>query len=171
MWAHPARVRPAYPMSLHPSAQRVQDELHRRGAAAEVRQLDRTTRSAADAAEAVGCQVGQIAKSLVFRAATSGAPILVITSGANRVDETALQERIGEAIGRADAEFVRQETGFAIGGVPPLGHARPLTTYFDEDLLQHPAIWAAAGTPNALFEIDPAELIRLCGGIALRVKA
>ena len=166
----PGAVRPPYPLTLHPSAQRVQDELSRRGSAAVVRQLDRTTRSAAEAAAAVGCDVGQIAKSLVFRGVKSGAPILVITSGANRVHEQALEEHLGEGIGRADAEFVRQATGFAIGGVPPFGHARPLTTYFDEDLLQHPAIWAAAGTPNALFEIDPAELIHLCGGIALRVK-
>ena len=157
-------------MTLHPSAQRVQDELSRRGSSAVVRQLDRTTRSAAEAAAAVGCDVGQIAKSLVFRGAKSGSAILVITSGANRVHGQALEEHLGEGIGRAEAEFVRQATGFAIGGVPPLGHARPLTTYYDEDLLQYPAIWAAAGTPNALFEIDPAELIHLCGGIALRVK-
>ncbi len=157
-------------MTLHPSAQRVQDELARRGSAAVVRQLDRTTRSAAEAAEAVGCDVGQIAKSLVFRGAKTGRPILVITSGANRVQEAALGERIGEAIERADADFVRQSTGFAIGGVPPLGHPASLATYFDEDLLRFPAIWAAAGTPNALFEIDPAELIRLCGATALRVK-
>jgi prolyl-tRNA editing enzyme YbaK/EbsC (Cys-tRNA(Pro) deacylase) len=157
-------------MTLHPSAQRVQDELRRRGAAAEVRQLDHTTRSAAEAASAVGCDVGQIAKSVVFRAATSGSPILVITSGANRVDESAVEERVGEPIGRAEAEFVRQATGFAIGGVPPLGHPRPVTTFFDEDLLQYPRIWAAAGTPNALFEIDPAELNRLCAATPMRVK-
>jgi prolyl-tRNA editing enzyme YbaK/EbsC (Cys-tRNA(Pro) deacylase) len=157
-------------MTLHPSAQRVQDELRRRGSAAVVRQLDRSTRSAAEAAEAVGCDVGQIAKSLVFRGAKTRAPILVITSGAHRVDEAALGERTGEGIERAEAEFVRQTTGFAIGGIPPVGHPAPLTTYFDEDLLRYPTIWAAAGTPNALFEIDPAELIRLCGGIALRVK-
>jgi prolyl-tRNA editing enzyme YbaK/EbsC (Cys-tRNA(Pro) deacylase) len=157
-------------MTLPPSAQRVQDELRRRGSAAVVRQLDRSTRSAAEAAEAVGCDVGQIAKSLVFRGAKTRAPILVITSGAHRVDEAALGERIGEGIERAEADFVRQTTGFAIGGIPPVGHPAPLTTYFDEDLLRYPTIWAAAGTPNALFEIDPAELIRLCGGIALRVE-
>jgi prolyl-tRNA editing enzyme YbaK/EbsC (Cys-tRNA(Pro) deacylase) len=157
-------------MTLHPSAQRVQDELSRRGSAAVVRQLDRTTRSAAEAAAAVGCDVGQIAKSLVFRGAKSGAGILVITSGANRVDEPALEERLGESIGRADAEFVRQATGFAIGGVPPLGHARPLTTYFDEDLLGYATIWAAAGTPNALFEVDPYDLLRMSRATSIRVK-
>jgi prolyl-tRNA editing enzyme YbaK/EbsC (Cys-tRNA(Pro) deacylase) len=157
-------------MSLHPSAQRIQDELRRRGSAAVVRQLDRTTRSAAEAAEAVGCEVGAIAKSLVFRGTKTGAPILVITSGANRVDEAALARWIGDGIGRADAEFVRQATGFAIGGVPPIGHSNPLTTVFDEDLLQYSSIWAAAGTPNALFEIDPAELQRLCDATAICVK-
>ncbi|HMK08003.1 MAG TPA: YbaK/EbsC family protein [Anaerolineales bacterium] len=157
-------------MELHPSAQRFQDELQRLGTAAVVRQLDSTTRSAADAAAAVGCSVGQIAKSLIFRGQSSGAAILVITSGANRVDEGAVGERIGEAIGRAEAAFVREATGFAIGGVPPLGHAKRLATYFDEDLLGYATIWAAAGTPNAVFEIDPAELLRLCQAIKIRVK-
>jgi prolyl-tRNA editing enzyme YbaK/EbsC (Cys-tRNA(Pro) deacylase) len=157
-------------MTLHPSAQRVQDELRRRGSAAVVRQLDRTTRSAAEAAAAVGCEVGAIAKSLIFRGTKTGAAILVITSGANRVDEAALEGLLGQPIGRADAEFVRQATGFAIGGVPPLGHANPVTTLFDEDLLLYPAIWAAAGTPNALFEVDPAELLALCEAAPVRVK-
>ena len=156
-------------MTLHPSAQRVQDELTRLGSASTVRQLDRTTRSAAEAADAVGCDVGQIAKSLVFRAAKTGRPILVITSGANRVDEAGLSARIGEPIERADAEFVRQTTGFAIGGVPPLGHATRVTSYFDEDLLRYSTIWAAAGTPNALFEIEPREPARLCAATAIRV--
>jgi prolyl-tRNA editing enzyme YbaK/EbsC (Cys-tRNA(Pro) deacylase) len=158
-------------MTLHPSAQRVQDEIRRRGSSAAVLQLERPTRSAAEAAAAVGCEVAQIAKSLVFRGATSGSPILVITSGANRVAEDRFGERTGEPIERADADFVRTATGFAIGGVPPFGHAQPLTTYLDEDLLGFPTIWAAAGTPNALFEIEPEELRRLCGAISLRVKA
>jgi prolyl-tRNA editing enzyme YbaK/EbsC (Cys-tRNA(Pro) deacylase) len=165
------KVRRPYPMTLHPSAQRVQNELRRCGSSAQVRQVEHSTRSAAEAAEAVGCDLGQIAKSLVFRGVDSRAPILVITSGANRVDEAALGGRIGQAIERAEAEFVRQATGFGIGGIPPFGHPNPLTTYFDEDLLRYPSIWAAAGTPNALFEIDPAELCRLCQATAVRVKA
>jgi len=158
-------------MDLHPSAQRIQDELRRQGSDAVVRQLESTTRSAADAAAAVGCTVGQIAKSLVFRGAASGAAILVITSGANRVDEAAVGERIGQGIGRAGADLVRQATGFAIGGVPPFGHPTRLATYFDEDLLAYATIWAAAGTPNAVFEIDPAELLRLCQATKIRVTA
>ena len=157
-------------LPLPPSAQRVQEELSRLGVAAVVRQLDRPTRSAAEAAAAVGCDVGQIAKSLVFRGRTSRRPILVITSGANRVNEAALAQRIGEPVERADADFVREATGFAIGGVPPLCHSSRLATYFDEDLLPYPTIWAAAGTPHALFEIDPAELMRVCEATAVSVK-
>lgn len=157
-------------LPLPPSAQRVQEELSRLGVAAVVRQLDRPTRSAAEAAAAVGCDVGQIAKSLVFRGRVSRNPILVITSGANRVNEAALAQRIGEPVERADADFVREATGFAIGGVPPLCHSSRLATYFDEDLLPYPTIWAAAGTPHALFEIDPAELMRVCEATAVSVK-
>ena len=156
--------------ALPPSAQRVQDELSRLGVAAVVRRLDRPTRSAAEAAAAVGCDLGQIAKSLVFCGRLSRCPILIITSGANRVREAALTDLVGEPIERADADFVRQATGFAIGGVPPLGHPSPITTFFDEDLLHHPKIWAAAGMPDALFEIDSGELMRLCGALAVRVK-
>ena len=156
--------------ALPSSARRVQDELTRLGATAEVFELDRPTRSAAEAATAVGCDLGQIAKSLVFRSRVSRRAILVVTSGANRVDEAALSQQFGEPLEKADAEFVRQATGFAIGGVPPVGHSTDLTIYFDEDLLAYPRIWAAAGTPNALFEVDPSELHRLCGAAALRVK-
>jgi prolyl-tRNA editing enzyme YbaK/EbsC (Cys-tRNA(Pro) deacylase) len=132
--------------------------------------LDRPTRSAAEAADAVGCELGQIAKSVLFRSGRTGRPILVVTSGANRVHEAALAGLIGEPIERADPDFVRQATGFAIGGVPPLGHAAPITTYFDEDLLRFPTIWAAAGTPHALFEIEPDVLCRLSNATAARVK-
>ena len=155
---------------LPSSAQRVQDELARLGVTAAVLRLDRSTRSAAEAAAAVGCDIGQIAKSLVFRGRRNGRPILVITSGANRVDETSLANLVGESVEQADADFVRQATGFAIGGVPPLGHPSPMTTFFDEDLLRYSKIWAAAGTPQALFEIDPVELLHLCHATAVRVK-
>jgi len=157
-------------MTLAPSAQRVQDELARLGSSAVVRQLDRPTRSAAEAAAAVGCDLAQIAKSLVFRGSTSGRPILIITSGANRVDEEAVAQHVGERLERAGADFVRAATGYAIGGVPPLAHASPLATFIDEDLLAYPTIWCAGGTPNALFEIDSIELVRLSGAAPLKVK-
>ena len=149
---------------LSASARRVQGALERLGFRYQVVELPRTTRSAAEAAEAVGCQVAQIAKSLVFKGRESGRPILVIASGANRVDERALGELAGEPIGKADADFVRQATGFAIGGVAPVGHVQPVRAFIDEDLLRHDAIWAAAGTPNAVFRLAPADLVAMTGG-------
>ncbi len=121
-------------------------------------ELPRSTRTSQEAADAVGCALGQIAKSIIFRAARSDRAVLVLTSGANRVSESAVAELLGEPLGKADASFVRARTGFVIGGVPPVGHAEPLVTFIDEDLLQCAEIWAAAGTPNALFKLTPAEL-------------
>ena len=149
---------------LSGSAQRVQDALRAKGFAFEVVELPQSTRSAAEAAQAVGCRVGQIAKSLVFRAMESGRPVLVIASGANRVNERRLGELIGERVGKADADFVREATGFAIGGVPPVGHAQLVETLIDEDLLRYDEIWAAAGTPNAVFRLVPGDLARMTGG-------
>lgn len=157
------------PGSLSPTAQRVQDILRALGAACEVTESPVTTRTAADAARLVGCTVGQIAKSLVFRRARTGGAVLVITSGANRVAEARVAEVIGEPIGKADADFVREHTGYAIGGVPPVGHARPLEVLVDEDLLRYDEVWAAGGTPNALFRTTPAELARMAGGRTVRV--
>ncbi|MCK5275370.1 MAG: YbaK/EbsC family protein [Alphaproteobacteria bacterium] len=134
-----------------------------------MREFPKSTRTAAEAAAAIGCEVAQIAKSLVFRARASGRPVLVIASGANRVDEKAVAALIGEKIGRADAGFVRAATGFAIGGVPPVGHDKPIETFIDEDILAFDAIWAAAGTPFAVFRLDPHSLAALTGGRVARV--
>ena len=155
--------------SLSPSAQRVQDALRGMGFGYEVIEFAQTTRTAAEAAAAVGCTVGQIAKSLIFKGRRSGRPLLVIASGANRVNEKPMQAVVGEPIEKPDADFVRQQTGFVIGGVPPLGHAAPLTIYIDEDLLQYDIIWAAAGTPNAVFRLAPADLLPMTGGQAIKV--
>ena len=149
---------------LSSSARRVQDALAARGFALEVIELTQPTRSAADAAAALGCQVGQIAKSLVFRGAESDAFVLVIASGANRVDEGKVATLIGERIAKADAAFVRARTGFAIGGVPPLGHAQRPVTVIDADLMRWDEIWAAGGTPNSLFRLTPSDLVALTGG-------
>lgn len=149
---------------LHPSAQRVQDVLNQLGIACQVVTLPASTRTAAEAAAAVGCAVGQIAKSLVFRGMTSATPILVIASGTNRVNEAQLATLIGEPIGKADAAFVRAHTGYAIGGVAPVGHPQPLRTFIDVDLLTYAGIWAAAGTPNSVFALPPADLLRMTGG-------
>ena len=144
-----------------PSALKVQAALGERFA---VLEFEATTRTAADAAAAIGCTVAQIAKSLVFRAAGSNRPVLVVASGVNRVDEKKVAETVGEGIARADADFVREATGFAIGGVPPVGHKTPPTVLIDESLMTFAEIWAAAGTPNAVFRLTPPDLIALTGG-------
>jgi len=142
-----------------PSALRVQAAL---GEGFRVLEFSASTRTAAEAAEAVGCTVGQIAKSILFRA-ESGRPVLVVACGTNRVDEKKVAALLGEKIGRADAEFVREATGYAIGGVPPVAHATPPAVLLDRDLEQFDEIWAAAGTPNAVFRLTPADLARLTG--------
>jgi prolyl-tRNA editing enzyme YbaK/EbsC (Cys-tRNA(Pro) deacylase) len=155
---------------LKASAQRVQTALAALGFGFEVREFPDSTRSSAEAAAAIGCAVGQIAKSLVFRARQSGHSVLVIASGANRVDEKKVGRLIGEKIGRADANFVREKTGFSIGGVPPLGHTEPPVTLIDQDLLGFDEVWAAAGTPNAVFRLAPADLAKMTGGRTAEVK-
>lgn len=155
---------------LAPSAERVRRALIGRGFEPRIVEFAEATRTSAEAAVAIGCAVAQIAKSLVFRGVRSDRPILVIASGANRVSEAAVAALAGEAIGRAEAGFVRDRTGFAIGGVPPLGHAEPLRTFIDQDLLGFAEIWAAAGTPNAVFRLTPADLVALTGGQVIAVK-
>lgn len=149
----------------------MQDALAARGFANRVVQLPDSTRTAAEAAQAVGCTVGQIAKSLLFVGKQSGRGILVIASGANRVDEKALQALVGEKIGKADADAVRELTGYVIGGVPPLGHAQPLATYIDAALLQYDQIWAAAGHPKAVFALTGSELVAMTGGAVVEICA
>lgn len=158
------------PGALSPSAQRVQEFLNTTGLDCIVVEMAQTTRSAQDAARAVGCEVGQIAKSLLFQGAETREPLLVITSGANRVDEGRLGRTVGEPVRKADAELVRRKTGFAIGGVPPAGHTEPLRVFIDKDLLAHPEIWAAAGTPQAVFKLTPEQLQQITGGTVVRVK-
>jgi prolyl-tRNA editing enzyme YbaK/EbsC (Cys-tRNA(Pro) deacylase) len=157
-------------MSLNPTAQKVQDQLTQIGFNCRVIEFQESTRTAQEAAERAGCTLGQIIKSLIFKGKTTDKPILVLTSGANRVNEKLIGDYAGEPIGRADADFVRTVTGFAIGGVPPVGHAHKMETYLDEDLLQYTAIWAAAGTPNAIFELTPDALQKMTGGKTVKVK-
>jgi prolyl-tRNA editing enzyme YbaK/EbsC (Cys-tRNA(Pro) deacylase) len=149
---------------VHPSAKKVQQAIDQLGFSCQVVEMPETTRSAKEAAQAIGCTVQQIAKSLVFRGKVSGSPILVIASGTNRVNERLLAGYVGEAIERADADFVREQTGFVIGGVPPVGHSKPVRTFLDRDLLQYESIWAAAGTPNAVFQLTPADLKSMTAG-------
>ncbi|MCL4369575.1 MAG: YbaK/EbsC family protein [Chloroflexi bacterium] len=194
--------------SLSPSAQRVQEALKALGLSLEVVELPQSTRTAVEAAAAVGCGVEQIVKSLVFKGKHSRKPILVVASGPNRVNEKRMAEIVGEPIvkslvfkgkhsrkpilvvasgpnrvnekrmaeivgepiERADPDFVRAHTGYVIGGVPPVGHVERIETFIDEDLLQYPEIWAAAGSPNAVFRLGPADLERMTGGRVIAVK-
>ena len=152
------------------SAKKIQEALEAHGVACQVVEMKETTRSAMEAADAVGCRVGQIAKSLVFKGKQTHQPILVIASGPNRVNEKKVSQLVSEPIIKADADFVREQTGFSIGGVPPLGHHRALTTFIDADLLQYAEIWAAAGTPNAVFKLTPDELKKITNGVVISIK-
>ena len=143
---------------LKPASKRFQDAAKVLSLDTDVRGFAESSRTAEDAAAACGCSVGQIVKSLVFRGAKTGQAVLLLVSGANRVDEAGVAEQIGEPLVRPDAHFVRKATGYAIGGIPPLGHQTPLDTYMDQDLLTHETIWAAAGTPNAVFSTSPTSL-------------
>ncbi len=156
--------------NLSPTAQKIQDLLNSLGYNYTVIEHTESTRTAQEAADRAGCQLGQIVKSLIFRGKTSGKPILVLTSGPNRVDEKRISEYAGEPIGKADADFVRAVTGFAIGGVPPLGHVELMETYLDEDFLQFQTIWAAAGTPKAIFELKTEDLQKMTNGKIVTVK-
>lgn len=155
---------------LSASAQRVQNTLDSLGFGHQVVEHTQTTRSAAEAAAAIGCEVGQIAKSLIFQGAQSGKPILIIVSGENRANEKAIKNKLGEKIVRPNPNFVREHTGFAIGGIPPVGHRKQINTYIDEHLLTYQEIWAAAGTPNAVFKLKPEELVSMTGGQIISVK-
>jgi prolyl-tRNA editing enzyme YbaK/EbsC (Cys-tRNA(Pro) deacylase) len=155
---------------LAQSAGKVQRVLEALGLLARVIELPSTTRTAREAAVAIGCHVEQIAKSLVFRTVADGRPVLVIASGRNRVDEDRLAVLVGEPVEKADAAYVRRHTGYAIGGVPPVGHLEPHQTLVDVDLSVLEEIWAAAGTPHAVFCLTPAELLRITGGMAVRLR-
>ncbi|MDW0111144.1 YbaK/EbsC family protein [Sporosarcina aquimarina] len=150
-------------------AKEFQQKLEELGSERKVKELPDSTRTAQEAADAIGCEIAQIAKSIVFKLQESGEPLLVIASGVNRIDEQKILQHTGEAPGKADAKFVRAHTGYVIGGVPPMGHAEPIRTLIDEDLLQYDTIWAAAGHPKAVFELTPEELTQLTQGDVIQV--
>jgi len=150
--------------NLSKNAQSIQKILDNSSLEFKVIELSESTRTAEDAANSIGCTIAQIVKSLVFRTKQSHKPILVLASGANRVNEKTLASLVGEKIEKADATFTREVTGFAIGGIPPVGHTQPLETFIDKDLLSFKEVWAAAGTPNAVFRLDPATLLNLTHG-------
>lgn len=157
--------------SLSRSAQSVQAALAEKGRPFEVLELASSTRTASEAAASIGCEVAQIVKSLLFCSVTTKQPVLILASGVNRVNEKAIEGLLGEKIRKADADFTREVTGFAIGGVPPLGHKQVILNIFiDEDLLKFDKLWAAAGTPFAVFSLPANELENLTGGKVVSIK-
>ncbi|GCE24670.1 cys-tRNA(pro)/cys-tRNA(cys) deacylase [Dictyobacter alpinus] len=148
----------------------VQDTLQAQGYSSQVVELSASSRTAQEAAQAIGCQVAQIVKSLIFMTKNTSRPVLVVASGSNRVNEKLLGQLVGEPIVRADPDFVRQHTGYAVGGVAPLGHPEPLLTFIDSDLLQYEQIWAAAGTPFAVFQLTPQELQQMTQGQVVSIS-
>ena len=145
----------------HPSAQRVQALLHAAGLDVQVVEFEQPTRTSAEAAAAIGCGIAEIAKSVVFKGKESGMAVVVVASGNNRVCEKKVAALVGETLGRADADFVREATGYVIGGVSPIGHAKPVKLVLDEDLQQFETMWAAAGTPFSVFPLTPEKLLRI----------
>jgi len=158
-------------MALRDRAQIVQDFLRDNGYPVRVEELPSSTRTSAEAAAAVGCDVAQIAKSLVFRALETDRAVLAIASGANRVDEKKLAAALGERVGKADADFVRERTGFVIGGVPPVAHRTACPIFIDRDLFSLDCLWAAAGTPNAVFRTTADDLCGMTGGRVIDLRA
>ena len=153
----------------NPSVQRVAAALRAAGIDSPIVELPGAAHTAKLAAQFLGCELGQIANSLVFRAQPSDTPILVMSSGARRVDMAKLAAVVGEEIGKADAEFVRAATGLAIGGVAPIGHTGTLRTFVERSLAAWPEIWAAAGHPSTVFRLTYAELVRITGGTEVDV--
>ena len=156
--------------NLSKSAGKVQAALKELGFEPNIIELSDSARTAQEAADAIGCSVSQIAKSLIFKGKISQKPILIVASGTNRINEKAVKEHIGEKLEKADADFVLEHTGFAIGGIPPIGHKTPITTLIDEDLMQYEEIWAAAGTPHAIFKLTPKILTEITQGNIICVK-
>ena len=157
--------------NLAKSAKSVQDALIANGITSRVVELSASTRTAVDAASSIGCNVSQICKSLIFKTQETGKPVLVLASGPTRVNEKKIAQYLGESLGKADADFVRDITGFAIGGIPPIGHAQKIDLIFiDEDLLKLEELWAAAGTPNAVFCLQGQDLVKMTAGRVVDIK-
>lgn len=156
---------------LAKSAQSVQAVLDTKGLECKVIELPNSTRTAQDAASSIGCDIAQIVKSLIFKTKDTNKPVLVLASGPNRVNEKIIESYINEKIIKADADFTREITGFAIGGIPPIGHKQKIDFIFiDEDLLKFESIWAAAGTPNAVFNLQSNDLLALTDGKPVTIK-
>ncbi|WP_088014181.1 YbaK/EbsC family protein [Gottfriedia acidiceleris] len=156
--------------ALKESAKIVQDLIFELGYTNKVIELPNSARTAKEAADALNCEVAQIAKSIIFKLESSNSPVLIVASGINRVNEKQIEKILNDKLGKADADFVREQTGFVIGGVAPIGHKNQVMTFIDEDLLQYKAVWAAAGHPKAIFQLTPNELIEMTKGKVVNIK-
>jgi len=154
-------------MTLSEKSQLVQQVLEQHNLSLEVIELDASTRTAQEAANAVGCEIGQICKSLVFRSGDT--PLLFLVSGNNRLDTAKVSTALGFPLEKANASFTKEKTGFTIGGIPPVAHITPIATYIDRMLLDYPIIWAAAGTPHSVFKLESHLLLPLTGGTVIDV--
>jgi prolyl-tRNA editing enzyme YbaK/EbsC (Cys-tRNA(Pro) deacylase) len=152
------------------SVEKVQETLNNYGIATKIIEFSASTRTAQDAADTIGCSVAQIVKALIFCTQQTQQPVLVLTSGVNRVNEKVIEQLVGEKIKKADADFTRTVTGFAIGGVPPIAHAQKIMTFIDKDLLQYEQVWAAAGTPHAVFCLNASDLTRITDGTVATIQ-
>lgn len=155
---------------LKDSAKKVQAELNKLGYENVIMELPDSTRTAKEAADALNCSVAQIAKSIIFRLKSSNKALLVVASGSNRVNEKSVEKNLNDKLGKADADFVREQTGFVIGGVPPLAHKEDIITFIDQDLFNYDEIWAAAGHPKAVFKLTPVELEQMTAGKVISIK-
>jgi len=155
---------------MNPTAQKIQDKLGEMGYTNKVIEFEEPTRTAEEAANRVNCVIGQIVKSLVFQGFPSRRGILILTSGSNRVDINKLENFIGEKVKKANPDFVRESSGFSIGGIPPIGLMNEFSVIMDQDLLQYETLWAAAGTPNSVFEVKPQDLLRMSNAIIKDIK-
>ncbi len=157
-------------LNLSKNTHAIQTALLNKSIEFKVFQFSESTHTAIEAAQAISCEIAQIIKSMIFKTHISQQPILVLASGANRVNEKILAEYVGEKIVKADADFTREVTGFAIGGIPPIGHLQTIKTFVDEDLLQFKEVWAAAGTPHTVFSLNSAILVELTSGTVIKIK-
>ncbi len=155
---------------LSKNAQKLQDTLFEKGLNFKVVELSDSTRTAMEAAEAIGCDVAQIVKSIIFRAIQTNEAILVLASGINRINEKNISKILGQKIEKADAKFTKEATGFVIGGVAPVGHKQSIQTFIDEDLLQYDELWAAAGTSHAVFKLHSSDLVKMTDGKVISIK-
>lgn len=151
-------------MDLNDNSQKIQNFLDKLGLPIEIKEFSESTKTSIDAAKAIGCDVSQIAKSILFRTAETKRPILVIASGSNRINEKSIERKIKEVIKKADAEFVKDKTGFSIGGVAPFGYDNKIQIFIDKDLMNYDKIWAAAGTPHSVFSLKPEQLLKISKG-------